>query len=325
MTEEIKNDAATPPAADAKAPKVATLADNVRPREIYQDFNSAVQRFAAIQQMQDAVGLVTLITGLTATVDADGNPVMLDDGVTQAQHIDEKVLALETTHEIMIAKLTRVEKPAKPGEKGVTVLVALLVHPIPRLESLVGVPLAVEGSNSFVDGTREIMRKEMEFRSKRPLRKALTGAAEAPSLQSLTGEMPLTLTEFIEGSQTSGGIMESFDAIQREVLQLLNKQSKLFARAKFNKAEFRKALESAAYAQFHYSAIEERGRFVEVLEYMKAFAGKKGMNTDIFDTWISTRNAQSYDPTVDTDEDDELDLMAQLGTGDAKPAAEPTA
>ena len=297
--------AATP--ADAAkiiaANKPLTIADNVAAREIFPDLTTALTRFDTIQSYPDAAGVTPIITGLTAVTDAEGN--------VTGHTVDESKYPAGT--EVMFAKLHRNVKSEKPGESGTMLLVGLIVHPIPTVEMLFGVALPPEGTNAGADAAREIIRKEMNFRAVRPLRKALTGGAEAPSLESMAAEMPVTLLEYIEGQRSGGGIMESFDALARPTLDLFVKSSNLFKRARLTKPEFRKALESAAYARFHYSSIEEKGRFVQALTVMKGYAVAKGLSVEIFDKWAATRDAQSYDPTADdSDEEGAFDVNAML-------------
>lgn len=301
-------------ATDSKAAKVATIESSVAPREIYATLPLALERFNLIQAMPDAAGVVPIITGLQ--VDPETGETTIDESKYPG------------THEVMVAKLTRNVKSEKPGEPGKMILVGIIVHPIPTADTLAGVALPAENTNTFTDAMREILRKEMNFRAVRPLRKALTGSPEAPSLETLAAEMPVTTQEYCEGQRT-GGIMESFDTVASDVLKLLVKASPLFRRAKLTKAEFRKALESAAYAQFHYAPIEERGRFAEALTLAARYAETKGLSVDIFTRWANTRDEQTYDPTdSEGDDADSFDVEAMLAaatapaTTDAKADAE---
>jgi len=299
--------AATPAVA---APKVPTIAENVNAREIFATIGDALTRFDTIQSFPDAPGVTPIITGLVAHT---------DEATGEVSHsIDESKYPTGT--EVMLAKLTKNVKSEKPGEAGTMLLVGLIVHPIPSLELLTGVTYG--DATPGLDAAREIIRKEMNFRAVRPLRKALTGGTDAPTLESLAAEMPVSVAEYIEGQRSGGGIMESFDTLARPTLELFVKNSPLYKRARLTKPEFRKALESAAYARFHYAAIEDRGRFVQALSVLKVSATAKGLSSEIFDKWLATRDAQSYDPTAEEAQDEEgFDVNALLAAAATAPTA----
>jgi len=202
-------------------------------------------------------------------------------------------------------------KRGKAGE-----VKAIVVAPTPSLELL----MQSEAGQAFV---RAIVHKELNHRAVKPLR-------DAEDVSTVIDQIPTTVDGYISSSRDTGGLMEPFDELYADAIKVLSKAVDAFAKRRFTKAEFRKACESKGYALATYREIEEAGKngslFEKALKLMKAGATRKGMGTEIFDRWLSTRDQKTYDET--TDEDVELDLDdltdsmladdAQPGEGEAE-------
>lgn len=201
--------------------------------------------------------------------------------------------------EVMVATLRK----AKEGVK------AIVVAPVPSLESL----LANDAGKAFV---QEIIYKELNHRAVRLLR-------DADDVSVMVDQMPTTLVAYVESSRGDAGILESFNELYKGINQALASKLPIWAKARLAKADFRKAMESKGYASEYFPALEDykgQSLFVAALELSIKAAKRKGMDSTIFERWLSTRDQKAF--TSDEDEDFDIDSLTDslLEETDDKPA-----
>jgi len=202
------------------------------------------------------------------------------------------------------------------GKREPTTIKAIVVTPVPTLESL----MSDEAGMAFV---QKVIDKELNHIAVRPLR-------DAENLETAMEQVPTTRSGFIESNRDSGGIMDTFNELYKVINDTLSKSIPLWSKARLIKAEMKKAMESKAYALEYYPALEDRGSdnngkakdslFVLALQFGLKLAKGKGMDAAIFEKWLATRDQQTL-ATTTTDDDDDIsldDLVADLG----EPAAD---
>lgn len=216
---------------------------------------------------------------------------------------------------VRVAVLRNVPRTVN-GKREATTIKAIVVTPVPTLDSL----MADKAGLAFV---QKVLDKELNHIAVRPLR-------DAENLETAMEQVPTTRAGFIESNRDSGGIMDTYNELYKVINDTLSKQIPLWAKARLIKAELKKAMESKAYALEYYPALEDRGNdgngkakdslIVLALQFGLKLAKGKGMDTTIFDKWLSTRDAQTLAATTTDDEDDISldDLVADLG----EPAAD---
>ena len=191
------------------------------------------------------------------------------------------------------------------GKKEPTTIKAIVVTPVPTLDSL----LSDDAGRAWV---QKVIDKELNHVAVRPLR-------DAENLETAQAQMPTTRAGFIESSRDTGGIMDTFNDLYKVIGDTMSKKAPIWDRARLNKSDLKKAMESTAYALEYYPSLEDRGEGKESLVVMAikfgiALAKKKGLDPAIFDKWLATRDAQTLAKT-DTDDSDDLsldDLTADL-------------
>lgn len=232
---------------------------------------------------------------------ADG-PLVLN-GLDDEGNFDSALYTPET--QVMFHTLTnRGKKAVDAAGKEITspaTLRAIIVTPVPTQE-------AVEADKTGAEWLARIFRTQITKAACDPIR-------TAADVKLASKDMPLTLADFVTTSRESSSVMEAFDSLYRGILDLFKDKSPAFARARLNKAEFKKALESRAYALDVYSNLEDRGdkpsMFVMALHFGIKEAKTQGMDPTVFETWLTTRDEAEL-PSVDADEADELDDLDSL-------------
>lgn len=211
-------------------------------------------------------------------------------GFTDEGDFDPQAYTPET--EVIVAKLNR---------KGAGVK-ALVVAPIPTLEAI----MADEAGREWA---RNILRKELNHVLVRPLR-------EAENVTAVLSEVPTTLEAFItSGRDSTGSALESFDALHKELNEYFKNKFPVWAKAKLNKSELRKAFESAGYAAEYYPGLESRASgsfFVAALSVAVKFAKHKGFDSAIFERWLATRDQATFDANADEGLDDIDSLLGGI-------------
>ena len=179
---------------------------------------------------------------------------------------------------------------------------ALIVTPAP-LQS------AVEADKTGAEWLARIFRTQVTKAACDPIR-------TAPDLALASKDMPLTLADYVTTSRDSSSVYESFDKLFRGILDLFKDKSPAWARARLNKAEFKKSLESAAYALDVYPNLEDRGDkpsfFVMAAHFAIKECKAQGLDPAIFQTWLDTRDDKTLAELNEQEETDELDDLDSL-------------
>ncbi len=230
------------------------------------------------------------------------------NGVNDSGEYDPEVYGPEMR--VRVAVLKNVPRSVG-GKKEPTTIKAIVVTPVPTLDSL----LSDDAGRAWV---QKIIDKELNHVAVRPLR-------DAENLAVAIEQMPRTRAGFIESSRESGGIMDTFNNLYKTINDKMGEKAPIWNRHRVNKSDLKKAMESTAYALENFPALEDRGEgkdslFVMALRFGQLLAKHKGEDAAIFDKWLATRDQQTLAKTEDDDSDDISldDLTADL-TDDAEP------
>lgn len=189
---------------------------------------------------------------------------------------------------------------------------AIVVSPSPKTSAI----LEAAGGAEWID---KILAKEISLVALRKIRDSHNLAADVAL-------MPTTIAGYLESGRGDSGstMLASYAALWAEIKAVMVKNSKPFARAKaaLTRAEFKKCLESRGYALEMFATLEDRGEgktslFVTALQLLIRAAEKKAMDTTLFDRWLATRDAKTYDAELDDEDDDadlDLDALADMLT-----------
>lgn len=211
---------------------------------------------------------------------------------------------------VRVAVLKNVPRSVN-GKKEPTTIKAIVVTPVPTLDSL----LSDDAGRAWV---QKIIDKELNHVAVRPLR-------DAENIDSAVAQMPTTRAGFIESTRDSSGILDTFNDLYKIIGDKMGERAQVWAKARLNKSDLKKAMESTAYALEYYPSLEDRGEgkdslFVVALKFGQALAKKKGLDSAIFDKWLATRDAQTL-AKADADDSDDLsldDLVADLDADDSE-------
>lgn len=246
------------------------------------------------------------------------------NGVNEQGEYDPEIY--NDSMRVRVAVLKNVPRTVN-GKKEPTTIKAIVVTPVPSLDSL----LSDDAGRAWV---QKIIDKELNHVAVRPLR-------DAENLETAIEQMPTTRAGFIESSRDAGGIMDTFNDLYKIINEKMGDKAQIWSKARLIKAELKKAMESTAYATEYYPALEDRGEgkeslFVTALRFGQILAKHKTLDAAIFDKWLATRDAQTLASTGNDDDDDDIsldDLTADLGepaapegeTGDSnEPSADTT-
>jgi hypothetical protein len=185
--------------------------------------------------------------------------------------------------QVMVATLRK----AKEGVK------AIVVAPIPKLDVILA---NAEGK----DWAQKILHKELNHVAVRALR-------DAADVSTVADQIPTTLGAYVSTQREASGIIESFNELYKGLNATMGGKVPVWTRARLTKGELKRALESKAYAEEYYPALENRGEgkdslFVVALQLGIAAAKQKGLDPEIFQRWTNTRNLKAL--TVEDDEED---------------------
>lgn len=223
--------------------------------------------------------------------DFESHPQVLN-GIDGNGDFDPAIYTPETR--VMVAVL------ANRGEKGKPSTVkAIVVTPAPKLD-------AILDSETGKGWLAKIIDKELNHVAVRALR-------TADDVTTVQDQMPLSLADYVTSSrESSGGIMETFNALFKGLIATLAARSAPFAKARLTKGEFKKALESKAYALEYYSKLEDRGDkpslFVMAGQLGQREAKNQGLDPAIFDKWLAQRDEKTFTATTTDEDADDFDL-----------------
>lgn len=272
MADETNNEAATATATDSKEPKVLTVAEDMDSRRIFPTFQEA-QEYMAASSERFADLKEGKVPVAAPGVDEEGNP----DPAVYTDQMD-----------VMVSVLRKQGKGVK----------AIVFTPVPKISVL----LDSEPGRAYVG---KILHKELNHVAVRHLR-------DAEDPLSFVDQMPTTVDGYITSDRGTGGIMETFDLLYKGIDSALSGKFGNWSKRRFIKSELKKALESKGYALEFYPDIEDykgQSLFEAALAIGTNAAKRKGLDPTIFERWASTRNAKTFTPD-EQDEDEELNLDA---------------
>jgi hypothetical protein len=284
---------ATQPNTEAKTPAPKTVRDDMPARRVFANTTEAAAYLALCAETYADWG--------------DDSIPFAAPGIDSEGNFDPAVYTSEM--DVMVAKLINAKA-----------LKAVVVAPIPKLETV----LADESARQWL--IDKVLRKELNHVAVRQLR-------EAEDVSTVIDQMPTTLTGYIESGRSGGGQMEAFNVLYKPVNATMSAKLPVWAKYRLIKSELKKAMESKAYADTIYAALEDyRGQslFVAAINLAISAAKRKGIDPTIFERWLATRDQKVYDPAQAEDED-ELDLdnltdaLLDSEAEDTAPTDEPTA
>ena len=241
------------------------------------------------------------------------SPVVLN-GLDDAGNFDPAVYGDGT--EVMFHVLTNRGKKSTDAQGNETTspatIKAVIVTPVPTQDAVAADKLGSEWLT-------RIFRTQITKAACDPLR-------NATDVNLAAKDMPMTLGDFVTGRESSP-VMETYDKLFRGILDLFKSKSTSFARANLNKAQFKKALESKAFALDVYSNLEDRGDkvsfFVMAIHFGINEAKRQGMDPTVFENWLATRDEKTLDVATDDADADGFDLDSLEGlTLAAEPEAD---
>lgn len=191
---------------------------------------------------------------------------------------------------------------------------AIVVVPTPKTDVLLG----SDAGRAWVD---KILLKELNHVAVRHLR-------DAEDVSTVLDQMPTTIDGYIASERGTGGIMETYNELYKAIDAALGAKIPAWAKARFTKGELKKALESRGYALEFYSTVEDykgQSLFEKALETGIIAAKRKGLDPTIFERWKNTRNAKTYEPGDEDEEELDLDSLADLMLEETADEAAPAA
>jgi hypothetical protein len=262
----------TEAATPATPPKVKTIADDMPARRIF----STPQEAAAY------------LTQWTECPDWDATPLAAPAVNFETGEFDPAVYS--DSMNVMISTLKNKGK-----------VKAIVVAPVPKVSVL----LDSDAGKAWVE---KILNKELNHVAVRHLR-------DAEDVTSFIDQMPTTVDGYISSERGTGGIMETFDSLYKAINDALAAKVTAWAKARFTKGELKKALESKGYALEFYPTIEDykgQSLFEKALQTGIIAAKRKGLDPAIFERWTNTRNAKTYEPGDEDEDELDLDNLADL-------------
>lgn len=265
--------------------KAKTVADDMDARRVFENAEKAAEYLnACAEQFSDFADTPLAFAG--AAEDGDFDPEVYTESTP-----------------VMVGLLRK----AKEGVK------CVYIAPIPSLDQLLA-------DSAGTDWVQRIILKELSHVAVRPLR-------DAEDISTVVDQMPTTRDAFISSARDAGGgIMEAFNELYKPISGTMGSKVAVWAKFKLTKQELKRAFESKGYAEEFYPALENRGEgkqslFVVALELAKSAAAKKGLDATIFQRWLDTRDAKTFNAADEADDFD-LDGMTESMLADDKPEAE---
>ena len=252
-------------------------------------FKTVDEALAYIGEIGEYVGFGDLQQAIVGAIADDDGNVTLDPAI------------YDDSMEIAVAIVS--EKVAGAKMKPI----ALAVYPTPSTDAV----LATDEGKAWV---AKLVEKEANLVAMRALRKS-------DNIEESAAAMPTTIASYITPSREAAtGILATYEAVWKDIKQLMAKKSRAWAIANFSKKELRRALESASYASGTYPKVEKGGGesslFVFAIGLGQLLAKKAELDPTFFDNALAKRNEHVIN--ID-DEDGELtldDLLAEAAADD---------
>lgn len=288
-----------------KAPRVKSVLEDLSPKSPYYfDSTDDAANFLTKQQedIPDFEDYPFIANGIDPD-SGDFNP----DVYTDATRVMVHVLTNRGT----------TSKDAQGNEiKTPATIRAIVVTPVPRISAIEADDLGRKWLDKIINTqiahvAVAVLRKSEDLNlARRDMPGVIT-----ETVPGNEGEEPLeierfNLASFFSGRE-SGGIMETYDKLFRGIIDGFSIKSKAWKRARLNKAELKKALESKAYALAVYSPLEDRGdkpsMFVMAAQVGIREAKEAGLDPTVFEQWLESRDDKAASTGAD-EEDDDFDL-----------------
>lgn len=235
------------------------------------------------------------LNGLGTTLKDFGEYPLAAPGIDSEGNFDPAIYTDDV--DVMVATL-RAQKGSKTY-RGRAVN-AIVIAPVPKIDVL----LSREDGRQWVE---KILHKEMNHVAVRALR-------DAEDVSTVIEDIPTTIVGYISTSREGGStLLEAFNELWKPVNDILKSKVPVWNKARLIKSDFKKCCESRGFALEYYSALEDRGEgkdslIVGALNLMISAAKKKGLDATIFERWLATRNAKTYDASQEDDDLDNLDF-----------------
>lgn len=224
------------------------------------------------------------------------------------------------TMRVAVSVLTRKGSKEKKIE---TSVIAIVVFPVPTVESILADKQALEWLNGLVE-------KEINHIAVRNVR----NAESVDDMEEARKGMPTSLAEYTTSQrETTGGILEVYNTLWQTIKKVIGTKFKAFAIANLSKKELRKGIESASYAAATYPTLENRttkagepmSLFVLAANLGKQLAESKSLDPAFFGKALDTRDSK----VIELDDEDEdafdLDALMSAAVKTDEPAADSTA
>lgn len=196
---------------------------------------------------------------------------------------------------VCILPLSRNEKvkDAQGQEQSMRKLHAIQVWPWHTLASIRN----SAGGEAYIE---QVIRAEQAASILNPMRRQRWEKGEFD-----VSSCPVSLQDHIEGMRQDKGVIAPYMEACKVLLPQLKEKSKIFAA--FTPQYLRTLLQSKPMAMQFNAKLEEKGFFVELINTLKQITTLQKGNTEIYDRWIATRDAEQEVSVDDLDLDD-LDL-----------------
>lgn len=297
-----------------KAPRVKSVIEDMAPKS--PSFFSSVDE------------AVAYLTRMQTELPDFGNYPLIANGIDGATgDFDPAVYTDETR--VMVHVLTNRGTKSKDAQgnevTNPSTVRAIVIHPVPTYD-------AIMNDEAGLKWLHKIVNTQLSHVAVAPLRKAdnlEVAQKDMPGLAEIDGANVFNLASFFSGRESSS-VTETYDKLFRGIIDGFNPKSTPWKRARLNKAELKKALESTAYALAVYPTLEDRGDkpslFVMAAQVGIREAKAQGLDPTIFETWLATRDDKSAaEAGADEEEDFDLDDIVIGAEAEAAPVVEEAA
>lgn len=259
--------------------------NDVRQREVFKTFDSALEYFGHVNSVfsEDSAPSVSYtVYGHQIT----------DEGLVPD---DSKPWPTDDQGQPYAAVVTTLNRQKTDSEgKNKMIPAVIILHPMPTVDQLLATP---EGGAMI----EAVIAKELNHRLVRPLR-------NAENIGAAIGEMPATIAQYCtsgrESSQSSA--LAVFNDLFTEVNKYLKDKVPAYKTARVTKDHLRKCLENTAFATHYYPALEDAGLFKMIIALWTKIGANKEYDVSVLETWLSTRDDQTYSVEADSDGLDDL-------------------
>lgn len=227
--------------------------------------------------------------------------------VTEEGLVFDPAVYTDQTRVMIVVLKNRVAQ----GDTKTSAVKCLLIAPAPTLE-------AILASSEGTEWAQRILDKEINHVAVRNLR-------DADNIDSVQN-IPTTLNDYISSARASGGVLDAFNELYRDVSKVMANGFRVWAKFGPKKADFKNALASRSFAVEFFPALEDREKgslFVAALHLFIRAGEKQSLDVSIFKKWLETRDQTNIE--TDADEDTDLEALTASMFGDSESANEEAA